>query len=39
MKLTAHRKCVIGFQIDNETKYYGTFEKFQRTLVDEFLSW
>ncbi|MDO5338005.1 MAG: beta-galactosidase [Eubacteriales bacterium] len=96
MKHTAHRKCVIGFQLDNETKYYGTagknvqekfikylrekfhndldsmnhefgldywsnrinawedfpdvrgtingslgaeFEKFQRTLVDEFLSW
>ena len=96
MKLTAHRKCVIGFQLDNETKYYGTagknvqeqfvkyirekfhddldalnyefgldywsnrinawedfpdvrgtingslgaeFEKFQRTLVDKFLSW
>lgn len=96
MKCTAHRKCVIGYQVDNETKYYGTagknvqekfvkylrkkfnndlnamnqefgldywsnrinawedfpdirgtingslgaeFEKFQRTLVDEFLSW
>ena len=96
MECTAHRKCVIGFQIDNETKYYRTagknvqekfvkylrkkfnndldamnhefgldygsyrinawedfpdvrgtingslgaeFEKFQRTLVDEFLSW
>ena len=96
MKRTAHRKCVIGYQIDNETKYYGTagnnvqerfvkyirhkfhddldamnaefgldywsnrinawedfpdvrgtvngslgaeFEKFQRTLVDEFLGW
>lgn len=96
MKRTAHRKCVIGFQLDNETKYYGTagknvqekfvkylrrkfndnldkmnhefgfdywsnrinawedfpdvrgtingslgaeFEKFQRSLVDEFLSW
>lgn len=96
MKHTAHRKCVIGFQLDNETKYYGTagknvqekfvkylrekfhndldamnhefgldywsnrinawedfpdvrgtingslgaeFEKFQRTLVDEYLSW
>ena len=96
MDCTAHRKCVIGFQVDNETKYYGTagknvqekfvkylrkkfnndldamnhefgldywsnrinawedfpdvrgtingslgaeFEKFQRTLVDEFLSW
>ena len=96
MECTAHRKCVIGFQVGNETKYYGTagknvqekfvkylrkkfnndldamnyefgldywsnrinawedfpdvrgtingslgaeFEKFQRTLVDEFLSW
>ena len=96
MECTVHRKCVIGFQVDNETKYYGTagknvqekfvkylrkkfnndldamnyefgldywsnrinawedfpdvrgtingslgaeFEKFQRTLVDEFLSW
>lgn len=96
MKHTAHRKCVVGFQLDNETKYYGTagknvqekfvkylrekfrddldimngefgldywsnridawedfpdvrgtingslgaeFEKFQRTLVDEYLSW
>lgn len=96
MECTAHRKCVIGFQVDNETKYYGTagknvqerfvkylrekfndnldlmnrefgldywsnrinawedfpdvrgtingslgaeFEKFQRTLVDEFLNW
>ena len=96
MECTAHRKCVIGFQVDNETKYYGTagknvqekfvkylrkkfnndldamnyefgldywsnrinawedfpdvrgtingslgaeFEKFQRTLVDVFLSW
>ena len=96
MEVSAHRKCVIGFQLDNETKYYGTagknvqlgfvkylrekfhndlnalnhefgldywsnrinawedfpdvrgtingslgaeFEKFQRTLVDKFLSW
>ncbi len=96
MECTAGRKCVIGYQIDNETKYYGTsganvqaqfikylrekfhgsldalnqefglsywsnridawedfpdvrgtingslgaeFEKFQRTLVDEFLAW
>lgn len=96
MEVTAHRKCVIGFQLDNETKYYGTagpnvqerfvkylrkkfrddldamnrefgldywsnrinawedfpdvrgtingslgaeFQKFQRTLVDEFLMW
>lgn len=27
MKCTAHRKCVIGFQLDNETKYYGTARK------------
>ena len=27
MKISAHRKCVIGFQIDNETKYYGTAGK------------
>lgn len=27
MKRTAHRKCVIGFQLDNETKYYGTAGK------------
>ena len=96
MEISAHRKCVIGFQVDNETKYYGTagknvqlafvkylrekfhdnldamnyefgldywsnridawedfpdvrgtingslgaeFEKFQRTVVDRFLSW
>ena len=96
MERTAHRRCVIGFQLDNETKYYGTagknvqegfvkylrqkfqnnldalnaefgldywsnrinawedfpdvrgtingslgaeFEKYQRTLVDDFLSW
>lgn len=24
MEVTAHRKCVIGFQLDNETKYYET---------------
>ena len=96
MECTVRRKCVIGFQIDNETKHYGTagenvqkrfikylrkkfhddldamnrefgldywsnridawedfpdvrgtvngslgaeFEKFQRTLVDDFLAW
>lgn len=96
MRVCAHRKCVIGFQLDNETKHYGTagknvqqqfvkylrekfhddldtmnhafgldywsnrlnawedyvdvtgacngsllaeFEKFQRTLVEEFLQW
>ncbi len=27
MKVTADRKCVIGFQLDNETKYYGTAGK------------
>ena len=27
LKRTAHRKCVIGFQLDNETKYYGTASK------------
>lgn len=27
MKCTAHRKCVIGFQLDNETKHYGTAGK------------
>ena len=27
MKCTAHRKCVIGFQLENETKYYGTAGK------------
>jgi len=24
LEVTAHRKCVIGFQLDNETKYYGS---------------
>lgn len=24
LEASAHRKCVIGFQLDNETKYYGT---------------
>ena len=27
MEVSAHRKCVIGFQLDNETKYYGTAGK------------
>lgn len=27
MEISAHRKCVIGFQVDNETKYYGTAGK------------
>ena len=41
MKRTAKRKCVIGFQIDNETKYYGTAgknvqEKFIKYLRNKF---
>lgn len=41
MKHTAHRKCVIGFQVDNETKYYGTAgknvqEKFVKYLRNKF---
>ena len=27
MEVSAGRKCVIGFQVDNETKYYGTAGK------------
>ncbi len=27
MECSAHRKCVAGFQLDNETKYYGTAGK------------
>ncbi len=27
MECTAHRKCVVGFQLDNETKYYQTAGK------------
>lgn len=27
MEVSAHRKCVIGFQLDNETKYYDTAGK------------
>ncbi|MCI6017766.1 MAG: beta-galactosidase [Clostridiales bacterium] len=41
MKHTAHRKNVIGFQLDNETKYYGTAgknvqEKFVKYLRKKF---
>ena len=41
MECTAHRKCVIGFQVDNETKYYGTAgknvqEKFVKYLRKKF---
>lgn len=27
LEVSAHRSCVIGFQLDNETKYYGTAGK------------
>lgn len=27
LEISAHRSCVIGFQLDNETKYYGTAGK------------
>lgn len=41
MECTAHRKCVIGFQVDNETKYYGTAgknvqERFVKYLREKF---
>lgn len=41
LERTAHRKCVIGFQLDNETKYYGTAgknvqEKFVKYLREKF---
>ena len=41
MERTAHRQCVIGFQLDNETKYYGTAgknvqEKFVKYLREKF---
>ncbi len=41
MECTAHRKCVIGFQLDNETKHYGTAgknvqEKFVKYLREKF---
>lgn len=35
MEHTAHRKCVIGFQLDNETKSYGTAgENVQKSFVE-----
>lgn len=41
MKYTAHRSCVIGYQVDNETKHYGTAgrnvqEKFVKYLREKF---
>ena len=38
MECTAHRKCVIGFQVDNETKYYGTAGKNVQEKFDEIIS-
>lgn len=32
MEVSAHRKCVIGFQLDNETKYYDTAGKNDRNV-------
>lgn len=41
MEASAHRKCVIGFQLDNETKYYDAAgervqERFVRYLREQF---
>lgn len=41
MEVSAHRKCVIGFQLDNETKYYDTAgrnvqEQFVKYLREKF---
>ena len=41
MEVSAHRKCVIGFQLDNETKYYDTAgkhvqERFVKYLREQF---
>ena len=41
MKHTAHRKCVIGFQIDNETKHYGNMGReiqaaFRKAMEEKF---
>lgn len=41
MEVSAHRKCVIGFQLDNETKPYGTAgqnvqERFVKYLREKF---
>ena len=37
MEVTAHRKCVIGFQLDNETKPYGTAGENVQKLFVEYL--
>ncbi len=41
MEYTAGYKCVIGFQLDNETKHYGTYDmktqgEFKKYLIDKF---
>ena len=37
MERTAHYACVIGFQIDNETKHYGTANAYVQGLFKEYL--
>lgn len=37
MEVTAHRSCVIGFQLDNETKPYGTAGEHAQKLFAEYL--
>lgn len=37
MEVTAHRSCVIGFQLDNETKPYGTAGEHAQKLFVEYL--
>lgn len=37
MEVSAHRRCVIGFQLDNETKYYGTAGKHVQAAFVEYL--
>ncbi|WP_370830346.1 beta-galactosidase [Clostridium sp.] len=34
---TAHRRCVIGFQIDNETKHYGIANEYVQKLFKDYL--
>ena len=37
MEVTAYRKCVIGFQTDNETSYYGTAGKNVQNMFVKYL--
>lgn len=34
---TAHRSCIIGFQIDNETKHYGIANEYVQKLFKDYL--